>query len=84
MNNGTDIQMKWIQKIVENYPKYNPDWLLTGKEPMLKGETQQANKPEDMEVMRIKLELYEKILKEKERTIGLLEDLNLRPPAPQK
>ena len=28
---GTDIQSKWIQTIVENYPQYSPLWLLTGK-----------------------------------------------------
>lgn len=30
INNGTDIQSKWIQTIVENYPRYSPKWLLTG------------------------------------------------------
>lgn len=28
--NGTDIQSKWLQLIVENYPRYSGDWLLTG------------------------------------------------------
>lgn len=28
--NGTDIQSKWLQLIVENYPQYSGDWLLTG------------------------------------------------------
>ncbi|RQO31911.1 hypothetical protein DBR32_03650 [Taibaiella sp. KBW10] len=32
----TDIQSKWIIKIVENYPHYNAEWLLTGKGEMLK------------------------------------------------
>lgn len=31
LKNGTDIQAKWLSAIVENYPQYNPDWLLTGK-----------------------------------------------------
>jgi len=35
---NTDIQAKWISKIVENYPRYNSEWLLTGKEPMIKGQ----------------------------------------------
>lgn len=30
INNGTDIQSKWIQAIVENYPQYSAQWLLTG------------------------------------------------------
>ncbi|MBQ7254360.1 MAG: S24 family peptidase [Bacteroidales bacterium] len=35
INNGTDIQSKWIQTIVENYPHYSSRWLLTGKGDML-------------------------------------------------
>lgn len=35
INNGTDIQSKWIQNIVENYPRYSTRWLLTGKGPMV-------------------------------------------------
>lgn len=33
---GTDIQAKWIEALVENYPQYSTDWLLTGHGPMLK------------------------------------------------
>lgn len=32
----TDIQTKWLLNLVENYPQYNPEWLLTGKGSMLK------------------------------------------------
>lgn len=35
INNGTDIQSKWIQIIVENYPRYSALWLLTGQGSML-------------------------------------------------
>lgn len=38
INNGTDIQSKWIQIIVENYPRYSTTWLLTGKGDMLSRE----------------------------------------------
>lgn len=38
LNNNTDIQAKWIQSIVENYPQYSPEWLLTGKGSMLKSD----------------------------------------------
>ncbi len=31
LNKGTDIQSKWVTKIVENYQHYNAEWLLTGK-----------------------------------------------------
>ncbi len=36
INNGTDIQSKWIQIIVENYPNYSSEWLLTGRGEMIK------------------------------------------------
>lgn len=39
LSNGTDIQAKWIQAIVENYPHINTSWLLTGEGPMLKEDT---------------------------------------------
>ena len=37
--NSTDIQSKWVTLVVENYPKYSAEWLLTGKGSMLKSET---------------------------------------------
>lgn len=33
---GTDIQAKWIGSLVENYPMYSTEWLLTGEGDMLK------------------------------------------------
>ena len=39
INNGTDIQSKWLQSIVENYPLYSESWLLTGRGSMLKERT---------------------------------------------
>lgn len=39
INNGTDIQSKWIQKLVENYPLYSADWLLSGKGEMIRKQT---------------------------------------------
>ena len=38
MNKGTDIQSKWIQTLVENYPAYSSRWLLTGEGEMLNKE----------------------------------------------
>jgi len=35
ISNGTDIQSKWLQAIVENYPQYSAQWLLTGIGEML-------------------------------------------------
>jgi phage repressor protein C with HTH and peptisase S24 domain len=40
--NGSDIQAKWVKKLVENYPQYNTEWILTGKGKMLK---EKENKP---------------------------------------
>lgn len=36
INNGTDIQAKWLSIIVENYPRYSTGWLPTGAGSMLK------------------------------------------------
>lgn len=35
INNGTDIQAKWLTILVENYPNYSPSWILTGKGNMI-------------------------------------------------
>lgn len=36
LSKDTDIQTKWTIAIVDNYPRYSSEWLLTGKGPMLK------------------------------------------------
>ena len=33
---GTDIQAKWIEALVENYPQYSAEWILTGMGDMLR------------------------------------------------
>ena len=33
---GTDIQLKWLVRICDNFPQYSADWLLTGKGEMLR------------------------------------------------
>lgn len=35
MQNSTDIQAKWLLKMVENFPRYSADWLLSGEGDML-------------------------------------------------
>lgn len=39
---GTDIQSKWIESVVENYPQYSANWLLTGNGNMLVNEDRQV------------------------------------------
>ncbi len=48
INNGTDIQSKWLQIIVDNYPQYSTRWLLTGEGNMLveEGATGTADTPQ--------------------------------------
>lgn len=40
ISNKSDIQSKWISRIVENYPQFNIEWLITGNGDMLKNESQ--------------------------------------------
>ena len=54
---GTDIQAKWIESLVDNYPYYETEWLLTGNGDMLKTTHNNANKtisqPHKQEKMKI-------------------------------
>lgn len=43
--NGTDIQSKWLQAIVENYPQYSAQWLLTGDGEMLNTNRPSSHNP---------------------------------------
>lgn len=38
IKNGTDVSSKWVSLICEKFPRYSPQWLLTGDGPMLKGD----------------------------------------------
>lgn len=40
LQNGTDIQSKWVSEIIENYPSYSAEWLMTGKGEMIKESNQ--------------------------------------------
>ncbi len=43
INNGTDIQVKWLEAVVENYPTYSPQWLLTGVGDMIVSSVSKQN-----------------------------------------
>lgn len=36
--NNSDIQTKWVLKLVEKYPNYSCEWLIKNSEPMIKEE----------------------------------------------
>ena len=53
IHNNTDIQSKWLTKIVENYPSYSADWLLSGKGNKVNGTVQTYDlKAEEKRTMR--------------------------------
>jgi len=73
LSNNTDIQSKWILKLVENYPQYNPDWLLTGRGEMLRSGVEKVETTGKKDIKSVDLE---KKLSEKEAQINkLLEQL---------
>lgn len=48
IQNNTDIQAKWVTKIVENYPMYSANWLLSGEGDVIRGRVQNyENKSEE-------------------------------------
>lgn len=72
LKNSTDIQSKWISKLVENYPSYNTHWLLTGEGDMLLGENKRLQGAEgcaECEKLKEKIGLLEKLVESKDETI---------------
>lgn len=55
IQNNTDIQAKWIGKIVENYPIYSAEWLVSGTGEMKK--TTSKVSPEHTFVLRTDREI---------------------------
>jgi len=43
---GTDIQSKWLSKIIDTYTDINPEWLLVGKGNMKKRSLKEYQPPE--------------------------------------
>lgn len=72
---NTDIQTKWIVEIVENYPHYNSEWLLTGKGSMLKEEKEDIySQKEDILHIRKEVSPYNIDNKSSEEVINKLKD----------
>lgn len=65
--NGTDIQAKWLEKIVENYPTYSAEWLLTGEGEMLKASIPSVNDTSNDEKKEIGVEKNEEIQRQSEK-----------------
>lgn len=65
INNGTDIQAKWLQSIVENYPRYSEAWLITGRGSMLREDVPPVSvQPAQSSDLSGKAEMYYSMYKE--------------------
>lgn len=60
--NESDIQSKWLLKLVENYPHYNPVWLLTGKGSMMNEKPKILNEPETVYPMKTDKKISEQAI----------------------
>lgn len=67
---NTDIQSKWIVSIVENFPQYSAEWLLTGKGEMLKNAAEKQEEPANF---REQLDDKNKIIQFQDKKIEELE-----------
>lgn len=68
---NSDIQLKWIIKLVENYPLYSCEWLLKGEGLMIKkasNENLQPLFPEDDDELS-----YKKLAEARKETIESLQ-----------
>lgn len=76
INKNTDIQSKWIMSFVENYPRYNPVWILTGDGPMLRESNEQLATSDVLEYAERINELKETIKDKKDIILMLKQKLN--------
>ncbi len=77
ISKGTDIQAKWLLALVENYPLYSAEWILTGKGPMLQKESADAIINEtDPKILREKLSNLQSQIDTLEKANNALEDAN--------
>lgn len=77
ISKGTDIQAKWLFALVDNYPRYSTEWILTGKGPMLqKDSADLITKETDPQVLRDKLINLQSQIDALEKANNALEDAN--------
>lgn len=69
ISNNSDIQSKWLLSLVENYPHYNTEWILTGNGDMLKCEKNIGLEKEDKSSIN-----YKELADSRKETIELLKD----------
>lgn len=83
ISNKSDIQSKWISRIVENYPQYSGDWLLTGNGEPEKISVSSVNVKEEFSLRTDrKIEVQDIPLYDMSATAGLVaifNDRNIRP-----
>lgn len=77
INKGTDIQAKWLLALVDNYPRYSAEWILTGNGPMLqKDSTESIFNETDPGILREKLVNLQNQIDALEKANNALEDAN--------
>ncbi|MFD2941020.1 hypothetical protein [Flavobacterium notoginsengisoli] len=64
--NNSDIQSKWISKIVEIYPNYNCEWLIKNEGPMIKNENIHCSESQTIEEKAIN---YKELAESRKETI---------------
>lgn len=78
MSNDSDIQVKWILKLVENFPNYNCEWLLKSEGSMIRDENadnfQSKSNDQEKELTYKKLsESQKETIESLQKVISLLE-----------
>ena len=73
----SDIQSKWLSKLVENFPQIDANWLLTGEGSMYRDTTVQdgtnpPNRDKYIQMLESKIEDQQKIIDLLEDKIGSL------------
>ena len=72
--NGTDIQSKWLVKLIENYPHYSSEWLLTGngeikKSDSVKSATENEQSDDQPELTNELIAALKQVISTQETTI---------------